>query len=79
VGRDRVDREQVLAEIQRCAAKNGGQPLGRGRFEEETGIRESDWLGRYWARWSDAVKEAGFAPNALQGAYSDDELLRHER
>jgi hypothetical protein len=76
MGRARVDREKVLEEIRRCAAENGGQPLGRGRFEEETGIREADWLGRYWARWSDAVEEAGLAPNTLQGAYSDDELLR---
>lgn len=41
----------------------------------ETGIKESDWLGKFWVRWSDAVREAGFSPNAMQSAYSDEWLL----
>jgi hypothetical protein len=70
-----VDRAYILAEIRRTAEANGGTPLGRGRFESATGIRESDWSGRYWARWSDAVVEAGFAPNQLQSRYPDDDVL----
>ena len=49
--------------------------MGRLRFEAETGIREADWIGRYWARWSEAVQEAGFAPNSLQGKRLDDEEM----
>ena len=49
--------------------------MGRGRFEAETGIRESQWIGRYWVRWGDAVVEAGFAPNELQGKVNTDEEL----
>jgi len=49
-------------------------PLGRDRFERETGIREGDWSGRYWARWNDAVKEAGLAPNQMN-ALIDDEVV----
>lgn len=70
-----MDKEHILAEIRRTADENGGLPLGKGRFLAATGIRESDWSGRYWVRWSDAVREAGYQPNALQAALADDELL----
>lgn len=71
-----MNRDHILSEIRRTAATNGGVPLGRSRFQGETGIKESDWSGRFWSRWSDAVKEAGFEPNELQAKLSDDELLR---
>lgn len=70
-----MDREHILDEIRRTAKANGGQPLGMGRFHRETGIKEDDWYGKYWARWSDAVREAGFQPNRLQGAYAEDRLI----
>ncbi|MGH7563041.1 MAG: GIY-YIG nuclease family protein [Gemmatimonadota bacterium] len=44
------------------------------RFSRETGIRETDWRGKYWARWGDAIREVGLQPNQLQGRF-DDELL----
>lgn len=70
-------RENILREIRRCADETNGISLGIRRFEQETGIRVADWAGKYWARWGDAVKGAGFAPNALQGRkLDDDELLR---
>jgi hypothetical protein len=59
-----VERQHILAEIRRTAAANGGAALGRARFAQETGIRESDWRGTYWDRWSDAVLEAGLQPQA---------------
>jgi hypothetical protein len=67
-----VDRSFIVSEIRRTAEANGGTPPGRARFASETGIRESDWSGRYWARWNDALVEAGFAPNQLQARYDDD-------
>jgi hypothetical protein len=66
-----------LGEIKRTAAENGGEPLGRQRFFHETGIRQTEWLGKYWARWGDAVREAGYEPNKLQPARNTDELLEH--
>lgn len=68
-----VARDYILGEIRRTAADNGGSALGWRRFEAETGIRERDWL-EHWPRWGDAVSEAGFAPNVMQGQYSGDRL-----
>jgi hypothetical protein len=64
-------REHILKEIKRTAETNGGVPLGRARFFTETGIREADWLGKFWARWGDAVREAGYAPNQFQAPFEE--------
>lgn len=70
-----MDREHILSEIRRTADANGGQPLGRSRFFAETGIRESDWLGRYWARWNEALEAAGYVGNQLTPRYDDGFVL----
>lgn len=49
--------------------------MGKDRFFQETGIKGSDWFGKFWSRWGDAVIEAGFSPNKLQAAYPEDELI----
>jgi len=67
-------KEDILAEIVRTAAENGGKPLGVARFEQATGIRPYDW-GKYWARFGDAIREAGLEPNTLNAAFSDEVLL----
>jgi len=70
-----VRKEFILDEIRRTALANGGTPLGRQAFLRETGIREFDWSGKFWARWNDAVREAGFVPNQLQSAIESNALL----
>jgi hypothetical protein len=70
-----MNKQHILTEIKRTAAANGGVPLGKSRFSQETGIKESDWIGKIWARWGDAVREAGLEPNRLQKAYSEDSLI----
>lgn len=74
--RDGMNKEHILSEIKRTADENGGAPLGRGRFEKETGIKPSDWYGKYWSRWNNALEEAGYSPNKLQSAYTDDVLIQ---
>lgn len=49
--------------------------MGRLRFFRETGIKESDWKGKFWARWNDAVREAGLEPNKKTSAYEESLLI----
>jgi hypothetical protein len=70
-----MDKAYILDEIRRTAEKNGGLPLGKSRFFAETGIRESDWLGKHWIKWSDAVREAGYETNKMQQAFDENWLL----
>jgi|SRR5581483_4168238 len=70
-----MTKEHILQEIRRTAEANGGAPLGIWRFLKETGIKDSDWIGKYWARWGDAIREAGLIPNQMQVAYEDSALL----
>lgn len=69
-------RTFIINEIRRLAAENGGQAPGHRAFLVQTGIREGEWLGTYWARWGDALIEAGFPPNEMQGRADRAELLK---
>ncbi|MBN2555904.1 MAG: GIY-YIG nuclease family protein [Anaerolineales bacterium] len=70
-----MDKNYILEEIRRTAEANGGTPLGKAKFQAETGISTSDWYGKHWARWGDALIEAGYSPNTMQQAFDDDFLL----
>jgi hypothetical protein len=67
-------RDHILNEIRRLAAASGGRPPGRRVFAKETGIRESAWFGVYWARWGDALVEAGFAANVPQARLDENHV-----
>jgi len=69
-----MTREQILNEIRRTAAENGGKPLGRNRFEQITGISEYD-VGAFWPGWNAAVQEAGLEPNKLNAAHDERFLM----
>lgn len=66
-----MTREAILSEIRRTAQENAGIALGKKRFFDATGIAESDWSGRYWTRWSDAVAEAGFLAQSMNPRLPD--------
>ncbi len=70
-----MTKEEILQTIRTLAVAHGGQPPGW-RGIAEAGIRESEWLGKYWARWSDALRDAGFTPNRWQVGYDEDFMLR---
>jgi hypothetical protein len=68
-------REQILREIKRLAVASGGKPPGKQRFTSESGIAQHPWLGVYWARWGDALAEAGFAPNDFNQRLDENHVL----
>ena len=71
----------ILQEIQRTTKANGGTPLRKLEFESKTGIKRYDWFGVYWARWSDAIREAGYFQDRLQelARRQDTKPLRYDR
>ncbi|UYN96559.1 MAG: GIY-YIG nuclease family protein [Enhydrobacter sp.] len=68
-------RDQILTEIRRLAEANGGRPPGRDKFEQATGIKYAQWSGVFWARWGDALAEAGFKPNTLNPRHDTEAIL----
>ncbi len=70
-----MDKQQIIKEIKRTAEQNGGIPLGKDRFATETGIEFTDWYGKFWARWGDALIEAGYSPNKFIGPYTDEWVI----
>lgn len=69
-----MQRDDILAALRRTAQDNGGKPLGMARFARVSGIGTYDW-SKYWPRFSDLQREAGFEPNKLTSAFADDYLL----
>ncbi|MCB4791756.1 MAG: GIY-YIG nuclease family protein [Elusimicrobia bacterium] len=67
-------KKKIIDEIRRTAKENGGKPLGISGFEKETGIKVYEWK-KYWPRFGDAQSEAGFMPNQLTIAYSDEFII----
>jgi hypothetical protein len=72
-----MTKEDIITEIQRTARENNNVPLGISKFFQATGIKNTDWTGKYWARWGDAIREAGFSPNLFptHSVNEDSDLL----
>jgi Meiotically up-regulated gene 113 len=71
----RVAKEYLLQEIARLAALDGGTPPGQTKFSSATGIETHKWRGVYWARWGDALTEAGFSPKEWNSKLDSNSLL----
>ncbi len=65
-----ITKDKILQEIKRTARENNNKPLGITTFKKETGIKRYEWM-RYWVKFSDVLKDAGFSPNrpALEQIY----------
>ena len=69
-----VTRNEIIAEIRRLAAEIG-RPPGSKLFQAETGLAAHHWRGVHWARWSEALRDAGFEPNLKQPKADPDRML----
>ena len=70
-----MDKEHIVKAIKRTAHENGGVALGMDKFYEVTGIKKTEWYGKFWTKWSDAIKEAGYEPNKFSSPAYEFELL----
>lgn len=68
-------RDFILKEIARLAVENGGKAPGVATFATATGITQGKWRGVYWARWSDALAEAGLSANEMTSKLDGDWVL----
>ncbi|WP_309666654.1 GIY-YIG nuclease family protein [Tabrizicola sp.] len=70
-----ADKDHILGEIRRVAIKIGRSP-GIAVFEAETGIVRSEWHGKLWRAWGDALQEAGLQENGLNAKLPVDSVLQ---
>jgi hypothetical protein len=70
-----MSKEEILSEIRRFVAANGGTIPGERTFVNATRIKQSAWKGKYWVRWTDAVREAGYDPNEMTKRIPDEDIL----
>lgn len=71
-----MSKQHIIETIKELVDSDGNPP-GQEKFEKISGLKRTAWYGKYWARWGDALTEAGFAPNKFNNAYSKDVLLQH--
>lgn len=69
-----AQRARIIGEIRRIAIENGGVPPGIQQFVRKSGIKRSGFAG-IWARWPDAVREAGLTPHQANPRLADDDML----
>jgi len=70
-----MNKQKIVAEIQRIALENDGQAPGRQAFERATAIKMTEWYPHIWLRWGDALADAGYAANLLQSKIGDEAVI----
>jgi hypothetical protein len=70
-----ISKEEILSEIRKFVEANGGDIPGEHKFASATRIKQSAWKGKYWVRWTDAVREAGYDPNEMTKRIPDEDIL----
>lgn len=68
-------RDRILSEIRRLAGEIG-RPPGKATFQKRSGIAPHQWLGKFWATWGDALRDAGYEPNSMQHKFDSEALLK---
>lgn len=75
VSPDDRERALVLDALHRAAVENGGYPPGEKQFRANTGISAAAWQGKHWIRWSELIRDAGYAGIGRMVVRDDDLLL----
>ena len=70
-----MNKDHIISEIRRTAHENGGVALGMEKFADVTGISVGLWRGKFWRRWSEAVRDAGLVENKLREAHPREFLV----
>lgn len=70
-----IAKQKIIDEIRRTAVDNGNKPLGMIKFQKETGINRYE-INKYWSRFGDAQKEAGFEANQKTNRYEDKFMIQ---
>jgi hypothetical protein len=70
-----MNKQEIVNEIKRLAAADSDRPPGEMLFASETGLRQHEWKGKYWATWGAALRDAGFEPNKWVEAFDDTYLI----
>jgi hypothetical protein len=68
-----MQKAEVIATIKALAESNGGVPVGRTRLLQEGGITEGQYSK--FGTLGELQTEAGYTPNALNGAIDEEEIL----
>jgi Meiotically Up-regulated Gene 113 (MUG113) protein len=68
-------RAQIVEQIRDIAAETGGAPPELRQFEKMSGIRRHRFIGSIWARWPDALQEAGLRPKGAKGRLRNADML----
>ena len=71
-----ITKEDILQEIHKFVAERKEAP-GELQFKAVTRIKPSAWKGRYWVRWTEAVREAGYDPQSMVQRTPDETIIEN--
>jgi len=70
-----MTKDEIVNEIHKYVATYGESP-GEREFSNAIGIKPWTWKGKYWVRWTDAVREAGYEPKSMVQRTPDADMLQ---
>jgi hypothetical protein len=70
-----MTKDEIISDIHKYVATYGESP-GEREFANATGIKPWKWKGKLWVRWSEAVREAGYAPKSMIQRTPDADMLQ---
>ena len=72
-----MTKDQILSKLKALAKDHDGQ-ISLRTFLRETGLSEHHLIGKYWARWNEAIIEAGLSPKDFAQPKMDETYILRE-